>query len=577
MGARAEGLQERALAPETPCGGVSPPQVVAALRSDLGSRSPGAYVAGRRALLEDLGSDTCGKQVESFGIQTATGAPEQVPSYRLFAAAFVCCLGPVLLGFSLGFTSPVQTSMEEVAVGQGAPIQPPPDLAVFTPSEFTMYAAVLNIGAVPGAFAGSMAMDRLGRQRALAWSAWPHMLAWCCTICSSLPLSLQLARLLMGFAVGMSIAVAPSYIGEISTASLRGPLGTAIQLSMNLGLLFVNVAGTYGPVVEEVQGESFSNWRRLSCFGVALSVGLAAMGWMPESPKWLAQQGRCQEARRALRQLRAGDTAAEEAELLGAAEAAAGDSAAASTASGGSVRGEGQRLSDYPLSLLVAVGLLAFQQLSGINAIMMYTTDICAKAGVENAELSTLGVMVAMVVLTAFACVLVETAGRRSLMQVAGMLMCLAHLGLSYYMAAQERGWWAPSWLALAALSTYIVGFATGMGPVPWLILSEVFPVEVVGVASAFATAVMWLCAFVVCLAFRGLQSTLGASGVFALFAACCFCCFLFVTALVPETKGKTVDEVLELLRAQARSVKLAPPLPAASATPTGAPARLRV
>lgn len=483
--------------------------------------------------------------LEPLAIDGPVGAPRATASPRLFVAVLVCCLSPLLFGFSLGFTSPVQATMEGDAKGVRHPSRAAGDLIIFSPAEFTIYAALLNVGAVPGAFAGSWAMDRLGRRNALALSAVPHVIAWGCTIVVSSPAVLQHLRLLTGFAVGMGSAVAPCYINEVAPAALRGPLGIAFQFALTLGILLVNVAGDYGPVVEEVHRHLFGNWRRLAMVGATVASVLLSMACMPESPKWLAQRGRMAEAVAALTALRSGETSAEEAALAATARAAdAGRDAAVGA----------PRLSDYKLSLVVAVGGMVFQQLSGVNAIMMYSTAICSQAGMSDPAVAALGIMIAQVALTGVASALVELAGRRSLMQASGASMCLSHLAMAYYMAAAERGWWGPSWLALASLGLFIVGFSTGMGPIPWVVVGEVFPGEVVGSASAVATAVMWTCSFVVCLGFPALQAALGRSGVFLLFGGFCFGCLGFVTVMVPETKGRTVDEVLELLRARAGS-----------------------
>jgi len=473
-------------------------------------------------------------------VELVGDSKKETPSRRLFLALLVCCHSPLLFGFSLGFTSPAQASMEGDAKGD---VAAPPGLTVFTPADFTMYAAVLNIGAVVGAFAGSSAMDRFGRKGALMLSAVPHLVAWGATIFISQRLLLQLMRMLTGFAVGMGSSVAPIYIAEIAPSALKGTFGTLMQLSVCIGILFANIAGDYGFVVEQISGEHFCNWRKLSLWSVAMALVLAAIAFAPESPKWLAQRGRKLEAQLALRMLRNGDTSAEEGRLFEEDDEAPGAK---------HHHGHSHRLSDYRMSVVVVVGLMVFQQLSGINAIMMYATDICSTAGLENAEAATLAIMVAQVVLTAITGALVETAGRRSLMQLAGVLMCAAHFGLAYYMKAQGAGWWAPSWLALSSLCIFIVGFGVGMGPIPWIVISEVFPVEVVASASSLATAVMWTCSFIVCMGFRGLEMTIGSSQVFALFGFFCLLCFAFVTAVVPETKGKTVDEALETLRGAA-------------------------
>jgi len=473
---------------------------------------------------------------------SATGAGRtDIPSRRLYLALFVCCHSPLLFGFSLGFTSPAQASMEGDAKGEVRPVTPPPDLTVFAPADFTMYAAVLNVGAVLGAFVGSSAMDRFGRKGALMLSAVPHMVAWGCMAFVSDRLLLQLLRALTGFAVGMGSSVAPIYIAEIAPSALRGMFGTLTQLSVCSGILLANIAGDYGLVVEEVSGEHFCNWRRLSAWSFVMAAILGGVAFVPESPKWLAQRGRTLEAQLALRMFRVGDTTAEESRLLD-------DD---TTASGSHIQGRSPQLSDYRKSVVVVVGLMFFQQFSGVNAIMMYATDVCSMAGLDNVEAATMAIMVAQLAFSFVTAALVETAGRRSLMQVAGALMCVAHLGLSYYMSALSEGRWAPAWLALTSLCLFIVGFGVGMGPIPWIIISEVFPVEVVATASSLATAVMWTCSFVVCMGFRGLESAIGSSQVFALCAFFCFLCLVFVTTIVPETKGKTVEEILEAFRGQ--------------------------
>merc|ERR1719382_717039 len=167
--------------------------------------------------------------------------------------------------------------------------------------------------------------------------------------------------------------------------------------------------------------------------------------------------------------------------------------------------------------------------------------------------------MAAQVALTAVACTLVERAGRRPLLLFATTTMCVSHLLLSYYYVASSHGLWAPSWLAILALATFIVGFSLGMGPIPWLILAEIFPTEVRGTASSIATAVNWGSSFLVCLCFQPLEEALTRQGCFFLFAMICLTCFIFVKVLVPETKGKTVEEVLATMSSKRQSVRNIP------------------
>jgi SP family facilitated glucose transporter-like MFS transporter 8 len=320
------------------------------------------------------------------------------------------------------------------------------------------------------------------------------------------------------------------------------------QLSITAGIFFVSLLGSY-VFVEEDQGQVFSEWRDLAWFGFAVSLLLLGMLCMPESPQWLAKRGDLEGAKAALRRLRTGDVTAEERALETTPAAAAGSEDAVPAQAATS-------LGYYSRSLVVGVGLFLFQQFSGANAIMMYTTKICQEAGVPNAQLAAMGSMAAQVALTAVACTLVERAGRRPLLLFATTTMCISHLLLSYYYVASSHGLWAPSWLAILALAVFIVGFSLGMGPIPWLILAEIFPTEVRGTASSIATAVNWGSSFLVCLFFQPLEEALTRQGCFFLFAMVCLACFIFVKLLVPETKGKTVDEVLATMNSKRRGVR---------------------
>lgn len=516
-----------------------------AATSDLDALGTGNESARKQALLDVERPET------SFDILGMRSGPDpRTASPLLFVAVLVCCVSHFMYGFSLCFTSPAQSSMEgkpkvRYVSGQVVEVFPPSDLAVFLPAQFTFYAALFTMGALAGAFMGSAMSNRYGRKRTLELSACPHVVSWLATAWFADPVLLTMARMLTGFAVGIGAAVMPCYISEVSTISVRGPLGAVSQLYLTCGLFATNLLGSYATVVK-VEEHTFCDWRRLALLGMMFAAVLFFMAFMPESPKWLAQQGHVQAAKLALRRLRVGDTTAEEIEL----EAAVGLRTPRPGDGGGSSRtvALSYSLSDCRVSLIIAMAMLFFLQFSGITAVMMFTTDICAKAGMTNAELCTVSVMVARIVFGGASCAVVETMGRRRLLQSSSFVMGVCHVALSYYYSLMGGAWEAPPWVALAALSLYVTAFASGMGPVPWIIVGEIFPVEVAGVASAMATSVGWVSSFVVCVGFRHLQATVGIGGAFLFFSMPCFACTLFVTALLPETKGKSIEEVLQAL-----------------------------
>jgi MFS family permease len=305
-------------------------------------------------------------------------------------------------------------------------------------------------------------------------------------------------------------------------------MGACNQLSVTIGIFLVNLVG--GVLVVESHGQAFCQWRYLAFLGAFLAVVLTGATVAPESPQWLAKGNFREGTVSALRRLRASPAEPEADQIF---------SDMAESQSGGSSSGG---LGQYKKSLVVAIGLCAYQQFSGVNAVMMYTTSICESAGMANPAAMSTVIMGAQVVLTLISCVLMEKLGRRLLLLFGSASMALGHLVLALYFFKPDV---VPSMLALVALFVFILGFSWGLGPIPWIMMAEVFPTSVAAKCAALATAVNWGSSFVVTLSFSYLEEGLTKEGTFLLLGIICVSCFFFTLLLVPETRGLSVDEVL--------------------------------
>lgn len=189
-----------------------------------------------------------------------------------------------------------------------------------------------------------------------------------------------------------------------------------------------------------------------------------------------------------------------------------------------------------------------FQQCSGINVVMFYTVSIFQSAGYkDNAEMATMLIGLVQVLATAIACHFMDRAGRRQLLFIssAGMTLTCCTLGYYYHLInSNPTQATSVSWLALASLVVYIAAFALGWGPIPMLVMSEIFPVKARGAASAITTAANWTLAFVVTKEFPFLVDTIGQTATFWLFGLSCLISAGFVWRYVPETKGKSLEDI---------------------------------
>lgn len=344
-------------------------------------------------------------------------------------------------------------------------------------------------------------------------------------------------RFIVGFASGIVSVVVPLYLGELAPPNLRGALGTGYQFGMVSGILladllaFVFVRG----ITEETNlNGTFSQpgWRAMFGFTmVPAIVQLLCFAILDESPRWLLTQNKPKDAADILRRLRGTNDVYEEIDSI----CSASDNEVLTVS-------VFQVLKDRSIryALIVGIGLQIAQQMSGINAVIFYANSFFLNVGLSNPLIGTTLVGFVNVVSTGVALMLMDQVGRRRLLlySCAGMLISSVVLSVALLH-------WIPSGstISVAAMMSYVWFFEIGLGPIPWLIVAEMFPSHSRPTAISFATMVNWIFSFVVGIAFPFMQTSLD-NYVFVPFAFMLLLSLIFTFKFVPETKGKTLEEI---------------------------------
>ncbi len=389
--------------------------------------------------------------------------------------------------------------------------------------------AAVPVGAVAGAaFAGRLS-DRYGRRLMIIASALVFIAGALGSAAAGSEAFLVGSRIVVGVAIGLASATAPVYISEVSPPAVRGRLVSFFQLAITIGLV---IAYCVGLVFEPNEA-----WRWMLGLGAVPAILLlVGMLRMPQSPRWLVMAGRGYEARSVLAQIREDDPAKIDAELDEIADGI-------DTEPGG-----WRDLLDpvVKAALVVGVGLAVLQQVSGINTVIYFAPTIVGYTGVDSASASILaavGIGVVNVGMTLVAIRLLDRAGRRPLLLWGSALMAIA-LCLLALVFVVGAGSTTGSVVAVASLMLYVGAFAVSLGPIFWLLNSEIYPLRVRSKAAAVGTMANWFFNFLVSLTFLLLIDALGRSGAFFFFAAICVLTFLFCLRLVPETKGKHLEDI---------------------------------
>jgi sugar porter (SP) family MFS transporter len=387
------------------------------------------------------------------------------------------------------------------------------------------------IGCMFGAAMAGTLSDRFGRKKVMILAA---VLFAVSAIGSAIPRSLTelvVARIIGGLGVGAASMVCPLYISEVSPAHIRGRLVSLNQLAIISGMLvvyFVNL------LIQSLGDETWNvalGWRWM--FGSETLPAMLFLGLLllvPESPRWLAKQGQEDQAMAILSRI--GGEAHGRAELAEIRTAIASESGSLSQLFDPGMR----------VPLAIAVVLALFTQITGINAILYYAPEIFKDAGAGNnaAFLQTVAIGALNVTLTVVAIATIDKIGRKALllMGVSAMFIFLMLIGMSF-----QRETMNGTWLLVFVLG-YCASFAVSLGPVYWTVLSEIFPTRIRGRAMALGALSVWVGCYLVSQTFPMLLESVGSATTFYIYAAMCVLTLIFVWFFLPETKGKTLEEI---------------------------------
>ncbi len=387
----------------------------------------------------------------------------------------------------------------------------------------------INLGCAAGALLAGKLSDTLGRKKLLMGCALLFALTGFGTgWAGSFPLFI-LFRMASGVAVGAAALVCPMYIAEMSPAPLRGRMVAFYQLAITTGILLAYLAN-YALLHT---GENNWRWMFSSQSAPAL-LFFFGLFLVAESPRWLIRKRRDADARRVLERVGGPAYAHTEGEAIRRSFS----------------REAAERVSDLlrrDVRYIVLVGILiaVFSQADGQNSLFSYAPEIFKQAGMAEDSAFLQSVILGLInfVFTFVAIGTIDKAGRKKLLQYGSALLCLDAMALA---AAFYFGW--PGGWILAFVLGFIAIYAATLGPVTWVALSEIFPNRIRGNAMALATLALWVANFFTTASFPILKARVGLPATFAIHAAICLLYWFFVRTRVPETKGKSLEEIEILL-----------------------------
>jgi sugar porter (SP) family MFS transporter len=450
-------------------------------------------------------------------------APSQSTSRAfVYVAAIFAALGGLLFGYDTGVISGAELFLKND----------------FTLSTFALEVIVSGVlaGAAVGALLGGRLADLFGRRRLLIVTAIIFGVGGIACAAATSPAILVLGRIIVGLGIGLASGTVPVYISEVSPADARGWQVSLFQLAITIGILLAYIV--------DYAFASIQGWRWM--FGLAVvpaAIFGVGMLFLPESPRWLARRGHHEQARSVLARIRGTSDPSAEMDEINRTLAHADERGRLSDVFAPSVRP----------ALIVGIGLAVFQQVTGINTVIYYAPLIIQSAGISSASgaiLATAGIGVVNVLMTIVAMWLIDRMGRRPLLLVgiAGMVATLGMLGLAFHMSGKSS---ALVWLAVISMMVYVASFAISLGPIFWLLISEIYPLKIRSSSEGLAAAFNWGSNLLVSLTFLTFLQIIGPARTFWMYGFFAVAAWIFSYFRVPETKGRTLEEIEEFWRSR--------------------------
>lgn len=454
--------------------------------------------------------------------------PTKLTNFLLWSVLAVN-LGAISAGLVLGYSSPAIPSI----------IKDPS--IPFTEFYKSLFGSIPCFTAAFGGFIGSTISSKYGRKPTILFTSLPYTLGWLLITWSSKNVNLMiLGRGFGGLAMGMTFVSVPNYVSEISPNNYRGFLATFLQISVNVGILLAYFLGRY------------LEYENLSLAALVPTVVMViCLQNIPDSPRFLVSKHRKQEARLALMKFRDNDTNLVNQELTRIDESNAINSTEAHESTGVKLLFAEPKLRK---AFLLASSAIYLQQLSGINLVVFYTEDIYKQAGIQDTNLASIYVALANIFMTIVSSKLVDKAGRK-------LLLSVSSFGMSFFLMIFSFYFYNIDGLDINEISKiykiigvacpvcYIMAFAIGFGPIPWMYAGEILPGKIKDEACAISNFLGWMASFMVTFGFQGiLLPTFNTFGSFMIFAVICLFCSVYFKIYLVETKNKSLEEIELLL-----------------------------
>ncbi|XP_058798089.1 facilitated trehalose transporter Tret1-2 homolog [Phymastichus coffea] len=445
-----------------------------------------------------------------------------------YMAASTGNLNIIACGAILGWTSPILPKLSE-----DNPILPDNQLLrPITKNEGSWIGSFVPLGIMFGSLVSGNLGEWLGRKRGLLLSTFPLLLGWILVGTAKDVIQIYVGRFLLGIGSSVSFTLLPMYVGEISDASIRGALGSLLQLFITFGFLLSYSLGPY------VSYTIF--WIFCASLHVTFYLGFMLM---PESPSFLMSKGRKTEAAEALAKFRGKSVDGVQKEIAQMQEEI--DEAYRIETTWSDIF----KNKVHRKAVILTSILMFFEEFTGIDVVLFYVEDIFRDAKTKNTAISAIIIGVVQLLGSVLTPLIVDRSGRKILLIISsiGSGITVGLLALFFYLREIKCDLTNFMWVPLTTLVIYTIAYGIGWGPLPWTIMGEIFAPGVKSKASSISVCVMWTCSFLLTKFFINVEESYGIYTGFWFFSACCAVSVVFLV-IFPETKGKTLNEIQEKL-----------------------------